>query len=178
MFKKFLVAATMAAVATLSFSMDTEAGFGIPKIGNVIKKPAIGAPAQGGMANTAPFAVTFNAQFSKPGVKGLTPMQGVKVYQVVYSDGGKTPRYDEKGAQCVFKNIKSSQLLGVTGADGKFTTGKNYKNGNLYTFIFVYDSIGFTYQDMDATRDKDSASNWVVNFQDQERGHGKPIVGL
>ena len=177
MFKKFLVAATMAAVATLTFTMDAEAGFGMPKIGNVIKKPAIGAPA-GGMANTAPFSITFNAQFSRPGVKGLTPMQGVKVYQVEYTDGGKTPRYDEKGAQCVFKNIKSSQLLGVTGADGKFTTGKNYKNGNLYTFIYVYDSIGFTYHDMDATRDKDSANNWVINFQDQERGHGKPIVGL
>ncbi|MCQ2359753.1 MAG: hypothetical protein MJ055_06795 [Phascolarctobacterium sp.] len=177
MFKKILVAATMAAVATLSFSMDTEAGFGMPKIGNVIKKPAIGVKGGGAVA-AAPFAITFHAQFSKPGVKGLTPMQGVKVYQVEYTDGGSTPIFDEKGPQCVIKNIKSSQLLGVTGADGNFTSGKNYKNGNRYDFFYVYDSIGFTYGAMDATVDRDRANNWVVNFQDQMRGHGKPIVGL
>lgn len=67
-------------------------------------------------------------------------------------------------------------MLGVTDANGAFTTGKNYNNGNLYTFIFVKDGLGFTYQDMDATRDM--ANNWSVTFEDIERCHGKPIVGL
>ena len=105
-------------------------------------------------------------------------MQGVKIYQVEYSDGGTTPRYDEKGAQCVFKNIKSSQLLGVTDANGQFSTGKNYKNGNLYKFLYVKDGLGFIYNDMDATRDKGMAGKWPAIFEDQARGHGKPIVGL
>jgi len=130
-----------AAVLSFGFLQSAEAGFGIkmPNIPGVIKSSGSnsGSSTNGAVVSkSVDVNNTIWPSFSYQ-VKNLgAPVAGAKIYKVTLSNSARYVAGHNESGVWVYDNIKTSELVGTTDANGCFNV-KNFPGGEVMRLVLV-----------------------------------------
>lgn len=169
------IAMAIAVFAGFNFACipSTEAGFSIPKIGDIVKMPS--SDAGGGNVNggASPGATTTVAWTLKGKVvDGTAPIKDARIYVVQYTDGGSTPIWHTEGNKVVFENIRKGSAVAFSQEDGTFTSG-GFRDIPRISVICYARGYGFTYRDLES---RNYDNNTVFDLRGGARGSGTTMV--
>lgn len=114
--KKGLIAAAAAFVVFttglgFTYVPSAEAGFSIPKIGDIVKQKGNGTPPTSAVSNA------FSVKITVTDIRSGAPLSGCTVYELTTN---KTPSKSYSGDTCYLGT--AGKKIGVTDADGSFKT--------------------------------------------------------